>query len=458
MKLTALSIALIAALGMTSGCSTQTSKQSLAASPASVDAEAQYALGRYYQGQQRYELAIEAYRKALSANPAHVSAHNGLGASLLLVGQNTQAIEQFKTGLIHQPRSAALWNNLGYAYMLTGESKLAEIALRQALDLDPADSKTTTNLAMAQEKSAQPVAAPPVIAVATPPAATVAAPPTIAVATPTVVALTATPVLAAVAPLQAAEPTKNAPAPVAQLETAKPALAPVVVAAGEVAQAVPASVRAAPATVQVVEVAPRIFELNIPETTAASTQVAFTSLAMLPINAGSATTISVPLHDENIEPAMPALAQSDKPQTEAGLTQVAQADKTQLAAINNEDFKLEIRNGNGVRFMALRTSQYLAHQGYSTRRLTNQPGFNVATTRIFYLPGYLAEAERLLAHLPRNTTMSESQDLRHGTHVRVVLGRDMARQRIGLYQVAPMYAMSAPVYMAAPVYVAALTR
>lgn len=429
MKLTALSLALIAALGMTTGCSTQTSKQSLAASPASFDAEAQYALGRFYQGQQRYELAIEAYRKALLAKPTHVSAHNGLGASLLLVGQNTQAIEQFKTGLTHQPRSAALWNNLGYAYMLSGESRLAEVALKQALDLDPADSKTTTNLAMAQEKSAQPMAAPPVVAVAAPPIITMAA--------PIAVALVVTPVLAAAAPIQAA-PAKSAPAPVAQ--------------------AVPISVQA----VQVVEVAPRIFELNMPETTAASTQLAFTSLAMLPIHVGSATSINVPLRDkninENVEAAMPALAQSDRPQTEAGLTQAAQTEKAQLAAINNDDFKLEIRNGNGVRFMAWRTSQYLAHQGYSTRRLTNQPGFNVATTRIFYLPGYMAEAERLLAHLPRNTTLSESQELRQGTHVRVVLGRDMVRPQIGLYQVAPMYVVSTPVYMAAPIYVAALTR
>lgn len=433
MKLTALSVALIAALGMTAGCSTQTGKQSSLAAPITANAEAQYALGRFYQGQQRYELAIEAYRKALLANPTHVSAHNGLGASLLLVGQNTQAIEQFKAGLIHQPRSAALWNNLGYAYMLSGESKLAEIALKQALDLDPADTKTTTNLAMAQEKSAQP-AAPPVVAMAAPPVIVMAAPPVIAMAAPTAIALTTTPVLAATAPLAQVESAKT--------EQAKSATAPVVVAVGAIAQAAPVSAQAAPAAVQVVEVAPRIFELNLPETTVTSTQLAFTSLAMLPINPGSATTISVPLRNEQVEATLPA----------------AQTEKAQLAAINNDDFKLEIRNGNGVRFMAWRTSQYLAHQGYTTRRLTNQPGFNVATTRIFYLPGYLAEAERLLAHLPKNATLSESLDLRQGTHVRVVLGRDMANPQIGLYQVAPMYVVSMPVYRAAPIYVAALTR
>lgn len=395
MKLTTLSIALIAALGMTSGCSTQSSKESLTATSVTVDAEAQYALGRYYQGQQRYELAIEAYRKALSANPAHVSAHNGLGASLLLVGQNTQAIEQFKTGLIHQPRSAALWNNLGYAYVLSGESKLAEMALRQALDLDPADTKTSTNLAMAQMRAIQPAATSlpvtQVLASAVPEQAPAQAEP---------VKVEMAPAIAAVSSLDRVLST-----PSAMVATAQPAVV----------------VQAAPASVQVVEVAPRVYELSMPETTVTSTQVAFTSLVMLPVKTSSVTTISVPLRNELVEAT-----------TAAAKTGDAQTEKAQLAALNNEDFVLEIRNGNGVRRMAWRTSQYLAYQGYTTKRLTNQPGFNVATTRIFYLPGYLAEAERLLAHLPGNTTTSESLDLRQGTHVRVVLGRDMVLRQAEL--------------------------
>lgn len=420
MKLTALSIALIAALGMTSGCSTQGSKQSLTATPMTVDAEAQYALGRYYQGQQRYELAIEAYRKALSANPAHVSAHNGLGASLLLVGQNTQAIEQFKTGLVHQPRSAALWNNLGYAYMLTGESKLAEIALRQALDLDPADTKTSTNLAAAQERPIQPLATEP-----------------------------ATPVLASAVPEQTSAPARTESTPVqAQAAPAKVKAAPSVAAVPGLDRVLPAPgamaateqpaavVVQAPASVQVVEIAPRVYELNMPETTVAGTQVAFTSLVILPVKATGTTIISVPLRGEGVGTATTVAVKAGNTQQE----------KAQLASINNEDFILEIRNGNGVRRMALRTSQYLAHQGYTTKRLTNQPGFNVATTRVFYLPGYLAEAERLLAHLPRNATMSESFDLRQGTHVRVVLGRDMVQLQAGLDK------------EIAPIHLAALTR
>ncbi len=175
-------------------------------------------------------------------------------------------------------------------------------------------------------------------------------------------------------------------------------------------------------------------------------------MTVLPVRTNEATRISVPLRNEMVEVATtPEIAASlGRTQVEAPVpteatAQPEQAPSVQTAALNNEDFVLEIRNGNGIRRMAWRTSQYLAYQGYSTKRLTNQPGFNVVTTRIFYLPGYLAEAERLLAHLPKNTTLSESMDLRRGTHVRVVLGRDMLQRPVGLVQVMP-------------VYVAALTR
>jgi hypothetical protein len=104
---------------------------------------------------------------------------------------------------------------------------------------------------------------------------------------------------------------------------------------------------------------------------------------------------------------------------------------------------LEIRNGNGVRRMAWRTSLYLAGQGYTTKRLTNQPGFNVATTRIFYLPGYLAEATQLLAHLPRDTVLTETSNLRRGTHLRVVLGRDMVQHQANLDAAPPKIQLAA---------------
>lgn len=388
MKLTALSLSLVAALGMSAGCSTQNSLSQ--ARPAATSADAQYALGRYYQGQQRYDLAIDAYRRALEANPTHAGAHNGLGASLLLAGRNTEAIEQFKTGLRHQPASAPLWNNLGYAYALGGEHGLAEMAYKQSLNLDPADPRTATNLAEVRQ-AVQPAAA-------------------AATAQPVAVAQTR---VAMVYP----SPASAAPAAVTMPVPAQPEIAPVVasprqdepVAIQAAAAAVPAEAQAgspapaatvaAPAapSVKVVEVAPRVYEMKLRDTNAHA------PIATPAAVAGTAR-LSIPLRDAAI----------------------------QMASINPGDFTLEIRNGNGVRHLALRTSRYLADHGYTTRHLSNQRGFNVKVTRIFYLPGYMEQATQLLAHLPRDTVLTETRNLRRGTHVRVVLGKDMVQHQAAL--------------------------
>ncbi len=416
MKLTALSLALIAALGMTAGCSTQNTLSQASRPAVAADAPAQYALGRYYQGQQRYELAIESYRRALAANPAHVGAHNGLGASLLLAGRNAEAIEQFKAGLKHEPTSAPLWNNLGYAYALDGENGLAQMAYKQSLDLDPTDLKTNTNLAAVQQ--AAPEAAPAPIAATPAPAAKIApmktatvevrsvplyqAPVNVEPPAPveTAAALpTPEPVIMPHAQFQAANPqpiVEAAPAPVAVTERSAPAETTVKLRVSPELAATPVAATSA----KVVEVAPRVYEMNLrsTNTTAAATEEA------KPAPVAGTTNISIPLRDAAIR----------------------------MAAINPFDFVLEIRNGNGVRHMALRTSRYLADYGYSTRHLTNQRGFSVKLTRVFYLPGYVEEAERLLAHLPKDTVLTETSNMRRGIHVRVVLGKDMVQHQASL--------------------------
>ncbi len=376
MKFTALSAALIAALGMSAGCSTQgTLGQAPHPAISAADAQTHYAIGRFYQGQQRYEQAVDAYRKALAAYPAHVGAHNGLGASLLLAGRNAEAIEQFKAGLHYQPRSAALWNNLGYAYALNGENGLAEIAYGQSLELDPTDYKTGTNLAAVRQSLATAsAAAEPARDGADIAAPAEAAPAVLTAETET--ARTATPQgKVAIPDGQATPAVQLQPGPELAATTAAP--------------------------VQVVKVAPRVYEVNLPGPAAGNIASAQLQPPAAPV--AGAAHISIPLRDNAI----------------------------QLASTGS-DFVLEIRNGNGVRHMALRTSQYLAEQGYTTRRLTNQRGFNVRVTRVFYLPGYMEEAARLLAHLPKDTVLTETSSLRRGIHVRVVLGKDMAQHQASL--------------------------
>jgi tetratricopeptide (TPR) repeat protein len=115
--------------------------------------EAYYQLGRYYQGQSRYEQAIQAYRKALAADNNFVEARNGLGVIYSIEGKYTEAIEVLKVAVQQSPKAAHIYNNLGYAYYLQGRNDEAITALREAANLDPHNQRTLNNLAQAYARA-----------------------------------------------------------------------------------------------------------------------------------------------------------------------------------------------------------------------------------------------------------------------------------------------------------------
>ncbi|MDR3390413.1 MAG: tetratricopeptide repeat protein [Sulfuriferula sp.] len=115
--------------------------------------EAYYQLGRYYQGQSRYEQAIQAYRKALAADNNFVEARNGLGVIYSIQGKYTEAIEVLKVAAQQSPKAAHIYNNLGYAYYLQGRNDEAITALREAANLDPHNQRALNNLAQAYARA-----------------------------------------------------------------------------------------------------------------------------------------------------------------------------------------------------------------------------------------------------------------------------------------------------------------
>lgn len=114
--------------------------------------EALYQLGRYYQGQQRYEQAISAYQKSLAADPAYAEARNGLGVIYSLLGRYAEAIEQFRMAIQQAPAAAHIRNNLGYALYLQGLYVEAATELEQAVKLDSSDQRAYNNLGLALDK------------------------------------------------------------------------------------------------------------------------------------------------------------------------------------------------------------------------------------------------------------------------------------------------------------------
>lgn len=119
--------------------------------------DALYQLGRYYQGQQRYEQAAAAYHRALAAAPYFIEARNGLGVIYAMQGRYEDAIATFRIAISQAPNGAHLYNNLGHALYLQGSYNESVAALEQATKLDPANPRAQSNLNLASAKATLPV-------------------------------------------------------------------------------------------------------------------------------------------------------------------------------------------------------------------------------------------------------------------------------------------------------------
>ena len=115
-----------------------------------VTAEGMYRLGRYYEGQARYDLALSAYREAIRRDPLMVAAYTALGTSLAAQQRYDEAIREFQAAIVLAPHVAHLHNNLGYAYLLSGQTEQAVKALEEAQRLDPVHAKSAENLRVAR--------------------------------------------------------------------------------------------------------------------------------------------------------------------------------------------------------------------------------------------------------------------------------------------------------------------
>lgn len=146
-----------------------------------VDSDAMYRIGRVYQGQMRYDDAVDAYRKALALDPRNVEARNALAVGYSIKGLALESEREFKAAIEQSPGLSHLHSNLGYHYLQLGRADEARAALREAIRLDPANVRALTNLAAAGGDVTAPVALAPRAVTAAPmpasaPAALSAAP------------------------------------------------------------------------------------------------------------------------------------------------------------------------------------------------------------------------------------------------------------------------------------------
>ena len=414
-----------------------------------ASADGYFALGRVKEAQGARAQAIDAYRKALAADPGHAAAWNALGALQMQLGRTDEGLQALERAVSISPSTSHLHNNLGYALLLAGRDDAAATSLRRAVELDGSNRRAWSNLATAYRRQGAldqaefadarasgrwPTATPsPAQAAASFPAApsapaitaahtaqpsTPAAPalgaasaPQIAPSVPAITigtvtadpSPTATPI-AALVPTPPPAPEAVAPAkPVAtSVEASTAALGFATVAPTTVKAAAAPVVNTAP-SVTLVKVAENVFELRngpVPHEAAVAEAVA--------IIAATA-------------PPAPVIAAAPRAvETPAVMTPPAAALAAPAPAA-----RYEISNGHGGEGLARRLAGMLGQQGVARPRLTNQAPYNQAASVIQYRDGYRASAEAFASLLPFRPTVlaAASGDLR--VDVRLVLGRDL---------------------------------
>jgi len=87
--------------------------------------------------EQRYQDAVEEFRKAIEFDKGSANAYYGLGLAYLKTGDRMKAIEAFREAIRLRPEWAEAHNQLGLTYYEAGEYNAAASAFEEAIRLKP---------------------------------------------------------------------------------------------------------------------------------------------------------------------------------------------------------------------------------------------------------------------------------------------------------------------------------
>ncbi|HVE81961.1 MAG TPA: tetratricopeptide repeat protein [Myxococcales bacterium] len=112
----------------------------VAAGPApSQEAKAAFDRGERALADGKLDLAVAAYKEALTKTPGYAAAMNGLGLALFKQDKKADAMQQFRAATAADPGFALAWSNLGFAARKAGDAATAVTAYEKYTQLAPDD-------------------------------------------------------------------------------------------------------------------------------------------------------------------------------------------------------------------------------------------------------------------------------------------------------------------------------
>ena len=108
--------------------------------------------GLDYYHNERYEEAIEQFKKALFLKPGDAKIHYNLGLTYDTLGHLDEALEKYRKAVQLDPMNADAHNNMGIIYYNNGLYEKAIAQFNKALKIDPNFNLARKNLKLIEEK------------------------------------------------------------------------------------------------------------------------------------------------------------------------------------------------------------------------------------------------------------------------------------------------------------------
>lgn len=392
MKPRILATAVLAFLG--SSCSTVVTQQPLALRIEPIQsirhgvtsAQSYYQLGRYYQGQNRLDMAEDAYLKATALDNRNIDAFNALGSLYAQRGETERALKMFERLTAVISDAAYLHNNLGYVYFLAGHQDKAYDSVRKALVLDANLERAWVNLEKIVTKAGDDSLA----------------------EVARLHRVDALPLAMGLSTNPGAPDAGSGPAVAVRAPDSKLTLTTGLSNSPLVEEVLLAEANTVPHTME----------------TAISHLATVASPPVRDILSGIATKtgqkregdfVLVSSHRKLVSNGQPL----DVSPALATGRHAAEDRAAKMAA-----FRLEVSNGNGIRHFANNFSSLLRQNDIPVMRITNHCSFSMRQTVVEYQPGFENAASALLERAELNARLVPAIRSREGVDIRIVLGKD----------------------------------